>query len=194
MALTLRRLLSSATRRHLSTSSASASVVPRLFGGMPLTSGGGPETCEKAMATFEAWHRALETMDGTLLRPHVHDACEFRPPTYFKPWEGGDEFVMLIDTVAKVFGPSFTYTRQFLSDDGRDWALEFHADIAETGKRLEGIDMVRLDEDGKIVDFAVLARPPNAVAALKDEMMRRVPPRLAALKVKQAASALNPFA
>ena len=83
---------------------------------------------------------------------------------------------------------------QFLSEDGRDWALEFHAHIAATGKRLEGIDMVRVDEDGKIIEFAVLARPPNAVAALKDEMMRRVPPRLAALKVKQAASALNPFA
>lgn len=165
----------------------------RLWAGMPLTSGGGPRSCPKAMATFDAWHSALENLDGTILRPFVHDKCVFRPPTYFKPWEGGDEFVLLIDTVAQVFGESFTYTRQFLSDDGRDWALEFNAQIASTGKRLDGIDMVRLDEDGRIIEFTVLARPPNAVAALKDEMMRRVPPRLAALKAKQALNALNPF-
>ena len=43
-----------------------------------------------------------------------------------------------------------------------------------------------VDADGLITDFAVLARPPNAVAALKDEMMRRVPVKMATLKAKQA--------
>ena len=51
---------------------------------------------------------------------------------------------------------------------------------------LDGIDLVTLDESNKIVDFAVLARPPSAVAALKDEMMKHVPLRMAALKAKKA--------
>ena len=50
-----------------------------------------------------------------------------------------------------------------------------------------GIDLVSVNDDGKITDFKVMARPPNAVAALKDEMMRKVPTRLATLKLKQAA-------
>ena len=37
----------------------------------------------------------------------------------------------------------------------------------------------------------VLARPPNAVAALKDAMMRKVPPRLAMMKVR---SPIQPLA
>ena len=47
-----------------------------------------------------------------------------------------------------------------------------------------------LDEAGKIKEFTVLARPPNAVALLKDEMMRRVPMRLAAMKAKKAMGLL----
>jgi hypothetical protein len=31
-----------------------------------------------------------------------------------------------------------------------------------------------------------LARPPNAVAALKEEMMKKVPPRLLKVKAKKA--------
>ena len=89
-------------------------------------------------------------------------------------------------TVAEVFGPSFKYGRQWLSDDGREWALEFKADVAATGKEVHGIDLVSLNEAGRIAEFTVLARPPNAVEALKGEMMRRVPVRLAKLKAMQA--------
>ena len=64
--------------------------------------------------------------------------------------------------------------------------MQFSANIASTGKRVDGIDLVTLDENDQIADFTVLARPPNAVAALKDEMMRRVPVKMAALKAKQA--------
>ena len=75
-----------------------------------------------------------------------------------------------------VFGPSFTYHRQWLSDDGKDWCLEFKAEIEGDNKSVvEGVDLVKLNDEGKIVDFRVLARPPNAVEALKNAMMRRVP-------------------
>ena len=40
--------------------------------------------------------------------------------------------------------------RQWLSDDANDWALEFHAEVR--GKKLDGIDLVKLDEDGKICE------------------------------------------
>ena len=42
------------------------------------------------------------------------------------------------------------------------------------------------DENGRICEFTVLARPPNAVAAMKEEMMKKVPPRLLAAKAKNA--------
>ena len=73
---------------------------------------------------------------------------------------------------------------------GHEWALEFTTRSTPAKKLLTGIDLVSLDEAGKIKEFTVLARPPNAVALLKDEMMRRVPMRLAAMKAKKAMGLL----
>ena len=75
---------------------------------------------------------------------------------------------------------------QWLSDDGREWALEFSASVGPKARAIQGIDLVSLDEQSRISEFTVLARPPNAVAALKDEMMRRVPVKMATLKAKKA--------
>jgi hypothetical protein len=121
------------------------------------------------------------------LGPRVAKDCTFHPPTYFPPWKGKDEMLLLLTAAGEVFGPSFEYSRQWLSPCGREWALEFSTMVGTSGKRMEGIDLVKLDEEGRICDFKVLARPPNAVAAMKDEMMKKVPTRLAALKIKQAA-------
>ena len=93
----------------------------------------------------------------------------------------------LSSAVSEVFGSSFTYGRQWLSDDGCEWALEFEASIGDTGKTVQGIDLVSLcEQSGCIKEFTVLARPPNAVEALKKAMMQKVPMRLAKLKAKQA--------
>lgn len=124
------------------------------------------------------------------LSPHVDIKCKFYPPTYFKHWEGRDEFLLLIGCVSEVFGKSFQYHRQWLSNDGKEWACEFSAEIETSGKVIQGIDLVSLNEQGQICDFKVLARPPNTVSLLKDAMMKKVPMRLALLKTKQTLSGL----
>lgn len=158
---------------------------------------GGAEMDSATENTFVVWHSLVEdvmagkatsidakSMDS--LRGVVADDCVFKPPTYFKPWVGGDETTVLLSCAAEVFGDSFTYKRQFLSPNGRDWALEFHAMIGDTGVGIDGIDLVSLDDRGKMKEFAVLARPPNGVAALKALMMKKVPPRMVAYKARRA--------
>ena len=98
--------------------------------------------------------------------------------------------LLLLSCVSEVFGKSFTYGRQWVSPDGRDWALEFTAQIGNSKKGITGIDLVKLNEDGKIVEFMVLARPPNGVAELKSQMMQKVPPRLAKLKLQQGLGSI----
>ncbi len=74
---------------------------------------------------------------------------------------------------------------QWISPDGKNWALEFTANIGGDKKKgITGIDLVELDDDGKIVDFTVLARPPNAVEELKKAMMMKVGLKLGQQKAK----------
>jgi hypothetical protein len=155
---------------------------------------GGDKPNIEAKKTLIAWHLVVHDLKAESLDKYLRDRvvkdCIFSPPTYFTPWKGRDELLVILQSVGEVFGESFTYGRQWVSPDCREWALEFTADIADTGKKIEGIDMVSLNEEGKITDFKVLARPPNAVSALKDQMMKKVPPKMALMKAKQAMSSI----
>ena len=91
---------------------------------------GGTQITKASTATFQQWHACLDQamLPGARgediakdLYPHVAPACKFHPPTYYTAWEGRDEFLLLIGSVSEVFGPSFSYGRQWLSDDGKDW-------------------------------------------------------------------------
>jgi len=58
--------------------------------------------------------------------------------------------------------------------------LEFSAEV--NGKQLKGIDLVRFDEQGRIVDFEVMVRPFNGLQALGEEMGQRLAAVLPAFK------------
>ena len=74
----------------------------------------------------------------------------------------------------------FAYHRELASADGLSVVLEFSATV--NGRELKGIDMIRFDEAGKIVEFEVMVRPLSGLQALGEEMGRRVGPYLAKLK------------
>ena len=84
---------------------------------------------------------------------------------------------LILNTVVKVF-EGFNYHRELVSEDGLNVVLEFSAQVA--GRELKGIDLIRFDEDGKIVEFEVMIRPMSGLQALGDEMGRRLAPLLAA--------------
>lgn len=123
--------------------------------------------------TLARWHAFAETGDVSILEEVLADEVEFRPPTYWTARHGKREVALILGTVAGVFD-DFRYVREWV--DGDDWALEFTARVG--GLELKGVDLIRLDEAGRIVDFEVVARPPNAVAALRAAMEERLRPLL----------------
>lgn len=61
---------------------------------------------------------------------------------------------------------SFTYVREVVG--ARDAALEFQVEI--DGIIVNGIDLIRWNEAGRIVDFKVMVRPLKAVNLLHAQM------------------------
>lgn len=106
------------------------------------------------MSTASDFRRAVEEEDieaaVALLAPEV----VFHSPVTFHPFVGRETVSALLRLVAQTF-ENFRYTDE-LSGDGSH-ALIFRASIA--GKELEGIDLLRLDEQGLIADFTVMLRP-----------------------------------
>lgn len=51
---------------------------------------------------------------------------------------------------------------------GRDAVLEFEVEV--DGVHINGVDMIRCDEAGRIVDFKVMVRPLKAIQMLHQQM------------------------
>ncbi|WP_321839192.1 nuclear transport factor 2 family protein [Paraburkholderia bannensis] len=125
------------------------------------------------------WHEMVDSKDLGRLESIVHPDAVFRSPMAFKPYGPAPALLMALRTVITIF-EDFTYHRQFSSADGLDIVLEFSASVQD--KQLKGIDMIRFDEEGRIVEFEVMIRPFNALQVLGAEMGARLAQFLPAYK------------
>lgn len=130
-----------------------------------------------AAATLQRWHQMIASNDLHGLPELLHEQVVFRSPMAHTPYPGAPVVGLILNTVVKVF-EGFTYHRELVSEDGLNVVLEFSAQVA--GRELKGIDLIRFDAEGKIVDFEVMVRPMSGLQALGDEMARRLAPLLAA--------------
>jgi hypothetical protein len=130
-------------------------------------------------ATLATWHQMVASGDLSALPPLLHPEVTFRSPMAFKPCAGAKVVNLILSTVIGVF-EDFAYHRELATDDGLNAVLEFSARVGD--KQLKGIDLVRFDAQGLIVDFEVMVRPLSGLQSLGDEMGRRIGPLLAAFK------------
>jgi hypothetical protein len=130
-------------------------------------------------ASLAKWHEMVESGDLSTLGSIVHPDAIFRSPMAYKPYASAPALLMVLQTVVALF-QDFTYHRQFSSGDGLNVVLEFSATVQD--KQLKGIDMIRFDDEGRIVEFEVMIRPFSALQVLGAEMGARLAQFLPAYK------------
>lgn len=129
-----------------------------------------------ASAALQRWHQFIAAKDLRQLPELLHPQAVFRSPMAHTPYPGAPMVNLILNTVLQVF-QDFVYHRELASADGLSVVLEFSAKVGE--RELKGIDMIRFDESGKIVEFEVMIRPMSGLQALGEEMGRRLAPFLA---------------
>ncbi|MFM5950200.1 MAG: nuclear transport factor 2 family protein [Novosphingobium sp.] len=115
-----------------------------------------------------AWHAYMESGgDAELLSGQIADDAVFHSPVVHSPQEGKAKVMLYLLSAAKVLGnDSFRYVREVI--EGNDALLEFTSEI--DGVHINGIDLIRFDDEGKINDFKVMVRPVKAVNKLWEMM------------------------
>jgi hypothetical protein len=93
----------------------------------------------------------------------------FNSPVAFRPFEGREAVGAVLGAVLETF-EDFRYTDELAGETAH--ALVFEARVGE--KKVQGIDLLRFDGDGKIDDFTVLVRPLSATIALAEAMGPKV--------------------
>lgn len=133
--------------------------------------------------TLAGWHGFVATGNPELLAPLLAEHIVFRSPFVQSPIPGRDATLLVLSTVVQIF-ENFRYHRQFVAGP-HDAALEFSANIGKW--QLKGVDLIKFNDLGEMIEFEVMIRPIKALQALGEEMGNRIGPELA--RLKQAAAA-----
>ena len=116
-----------------------------------------------------AFRAAVEAKDLGAAEELFAQDIVFHSPITFHPFIGRETVTRLLGLVEQTF-EDFRYTDE-LQVDGAS-ALIFRASVA--GRELEGIDLLRFDEDGKIADFTVMLRPLSGLMPFAQAMGEKV--------------------
>ncbi|MGV3731071.1 MAG: nuclear transport factor 2 family protein [Sphingopyxis sp.] len=115
-----------------------------------------------------AWHAYMAGGgDPQALRSLLADDAVFHSPVVHTPQEGGDKVFAYLYAASHVLGGEhFRYLREIV--DGDQAMLEFQTEL--DGIQINGVDIIRWDNAGKISDFKVMVRPLKAINKVWEKM------------------------
>ena len=120
------------------------------------------------MSTAQRFRAAVEAGDIGAVAELLAADIVFHSPVTFHPFVGRETVVGLLEQVAQVF-EDFRYTDELQTGDGH--ALIFRAKVGD--REVEGLDLLRFDEQGLICDFTVMVRPLSGLIPFAQEMGER---------------------
>ncbi|HET7773900.1 MAG TPA: nuclear transport factor 2 family protein [Burkholderiaceae bacterium] len=120
------------------------------------------------------WHRMVAARDPTGLDQLIDEAAVFYSPVAYAPQAGRAGVVMYLTAAFKVFfSPSFRYVREIVGPG--DAVLEFETEL--DGVVVNGVDLIRWNEAGRITEFKVMLRPARALQVVQQRMAALLQPR-----------------
>jgi len=142
---------------------------------------------EPIVGVIERWHAHLRGELAGGLDELLHDDVVFYSPIVFRPQEGKAITSLYLQAAGQALpgeggggiggataddldaerpAGAFRYTKKVLSGDTA--VLEFETTVE--GKYVNGVDIIRCDAAGKIVEFRVMIRPLQAVNLVHQQM------------------------
>jgi hypothetical protein len=117
-----------------------------------------------ALAT---WHELVRARNPAGLDTLLDDDVVFYSPVVHTPQRGKPITALYLGAAFHVFfDDSFRYVRETHDDNGA--VLEFEVEI--DGIAVNGVDMLKWNEDGRIVEFKVMIRPLQAINLIHQKM------------------------
>ena len=114
-----------------------------------------------------AWHRILRDQDLAGLDALLDSEAVFYSPVVHTPQRGKQLTLMYLSAAFRVFfNPTFRYVREVVG--AADAMLEFETEI--DGVLVNGVDIIKWNEAGRIVEFKVMLRPVKAITVVQERM------------------------
>ena len=114
-----------------------------------------------------AWHQLVASRNAKGIGALLADNVVFHSPVVHTPQVGKAVTTQYLTAAFHVFfNESFEYVREVIGP--RDAVLEFQVTI--DGIAVNGVDMIKWDDEGKVVEFKVMIRPLKAINLIHQKM------------------------
>ncbi|NEW79295.1 MAG: nuclear transport factor 2 family protein [Gelidibacter sp.] len=120
-------------------------------------------------SSLKNWHQFIETRNPKILDELLANEVIFYSPIVWAPQEGKQITKLYLMAALEVFGgenSNFTYVKQVI--DNSQFILEFTTII--DGITVDGVDMIEVNNEGKIISFKVMVRPLKAINKVHEKM------------------------
>ena len=117
--------------------------------------------------TIDAWHHLVKDRNPAGLDDLLAEDTVFLSPIVHSPQRGKALTRAYLHAAFEVFfNDSFRYVRELTGEN--DAMLEFETMIDDV--LVNGVDLIKWDAAGKIVEFKVMIRPPKAINLIHEPM------------------------
>jgi hypothetical protein len=121
-------------------------------------------------AALRSWHAVVESRNLALLDDLLADDVVFRSPAVFTPQHGKAVTAHYLSSALAVLAPTLRYVGEWY--DQTSAVLEFEAEL--DGVYVQGVDMLRWNDDGRLVSFTVMVRPLRGLHKLMELMAQQL--------------------
>ena len=112
---------------------------------------------------LDRWYGFIKSHDRAELKAMLHPDVVFESPVVHTPQHGADITYKYLSSAIKVLnGESFRYLGEWRGDNSA--VLEFATEI--DGITINGVDIIKFTDDGRIIHFKVMVRPLKAMNLL----------------------------
>ena len=116
---------------------------------------------------IDVWHRLVQEHDPRGLDALLDPDAVFYSPVVHTPQRGKKITALYLTAAFHVFfNPSFRYVREIIGSS--DAMLEFETEI--DGVLVNGVDIIKWNDAGLIVEFKVMLRPLKAINVIHQRM------------------------
>ncbi len=117
--------------------------------------------------TLDTWHQTVKTRDLNAIDALLADDVIFFSPVVHLPQKGRGLTKLYLTAALYVFvNETFKYVREVKSEN--NVVLEF--EVLIDGLMVNGVDMIKFNEEGLINEFKVMIRPLKAITLIQQKM------------------------
>lgn len=121
----------------------------------------------RALDTINSWHKIVRTRNTEDLHTLLTDEVVFFSPVVHTPQIGKAITSKYLSAAVQVFGnDTFRYVHEIVGQG--DAVLEFETEI--DGITVNGVDLIKWNADGQIIEFKVMVRPLKAINLIHQKM------------------------